>query len=74
MAKTLVEWLLFEMSKNGLLPNGIPDEIHKKAKKIERQRIKEAYMFGRFESDELTMQDEYYMNRYYNRVTKKQIK
>lgn len=73
MAKTVVEWLLFEMSKEGLLPNGIPDELHKQAKKKEKQRVKDAYLYGRFESDEISMEDRYYVKRYYNRINKRQI-
>jgi hypothetical protein len=34
--KTAVEWLLFELSKNGLLPDGIPSDIHNKAKEMEK--------------------------------------
>jgi hypothetical protein len=37
--QTAVEWLLFEMSKNGLLPNGIPNEIHKQAKEMDKQQM-----------------------------------
>jgi hypothetical protein len=36
--QTAVEWLLFELSKNGLLPDGIPDDIHNQAKAMEREQ------------------------------------
>lgn len=34
---TAIEWLLFELSKNGLLPDGIPIYIHNKAKEMEKE-------------------------------------
>jgi hypothetical protein len=34
--QTAVEWLLFELSKNGLLPDGIPIDIHQQAKEMEK--------------------------------------
>jgi hypothetical protein len=44
--QTALEWLLFEMSKNGLLPNGIPNEIHNQAKEMEKKQIMDAYIVG----------------------------
>lgn len=44
--KTAVEWLLFELSKNGLLPDGIPMNVHNKAKEMEKQQIIDAYEEG----------------------------
>jgi hypothetical protein len=35
---TAVEWLLFELSKNGLLPDGIPSDIHNQAKEMEKEQ------------------------------------
>jgi hypothetical protein len=49
--QTAVEWLLFEMSKNGLLPNGIPNEIHKQAKEMEKQQIMDARTKGDYFCD-----------------------
>ena len=40
--QTAVEWLLFELSKNGLLPDGIPDDIHNQAKAMEKEQIIDA--------------------------------
>jgi len=42
--QTGLEWLLFELSKVGYLPNGIPDEIHKQAKEIDKQNIMKAFL------------------------------
>ena len=42
--KTAVGWLLFELSKNGLLPDGIPDDIYEKAKAMEKEQ-KETYKY-----------------------------
>jgi hypothetical protein len=36
---TAVEWLLFEMSKSGLLPDGIPKEMEYQAKTLEKINI-----------------------------------
>jgi hypothetical protein len=38
MKQTAVEWLLFELSKNGLLPNGILSDIHNQAKEMEKEQ------------------------------------
>ena len=35
---TAIEWLLFELSKVGYLPNGIPTDIHNEAKETEKQQ------------------------------------
>jgi hypothetical protein len=40
--ETAVQWLLFELSKNGLLPNGIPSDIHNQANEIFEQQIIDA--------------------------------
>jgi hypothetical protein len=39
MKQTAVEWLLFELSKNGLLPDGISSDIHNQAKEMEKEQI-----------------------------------
>jgi HEPN domain-containing protein len=44
--QTAVEWLLFELSKNGLLPDGIPIDIHQQAKAMEKEQIIDAYWDG----------------------------
>jgi hypothetical protein len=55
MKQTAVEWLLFELSKNGLLPDGIPSDIHNKAKEMEEQHQQETFEQSRlakiFEKD-----------------------
>jgi hypothetical protein len=43
---TAVEWLLFELSKNGLLPDGIPSDIHKQAKEMEKEQRKKDFVNG----------------------------
>jgi len=60
--KTAVEWLLFELSKNGLLPDGIPSDIHNKAKEMEKEQIIsvywDAYNEGKYSTDKTA--EEYY--------------
>ena len=34
---TAVEWFAFELSKLGLLPDGVPDDIYKQAKEIDKK-------------------------------------
>jgi hypothetical protein len=34
-----VQWFAFELSKLGLLPDGVPDDIYKQAKEMERERM-----------------------------------
>ena len=46
MKQTAVEWVLFELSKNGLLPDGIPSDIHNQAKEIFEKQIINAYNQG----------------------------
>jgi hypothetical protein len=36
--QTGVQWFAFELSKLGLLPDGVPDDIYKQAKEKEKQR------------------------------------
>ena len=54
--KTAVGWLLFELSKNGLLPDGIPDDIYEQAKEMEKEQMHAEYMRGW--KDGLTKQQE----------------
>jgi hypothetical protein len=42
MEQTAVEWLLFELSKNGLLPDGISSDIHNQAKEMEKEQRSQA--------------------------------
>jgi len=44
--KTAVGWLLFELSKNGLLPDGIPDDIYEQAKEMEKSQRQEDFING----------------------------
>jgi hypothetical protein len=34
--QTAVQWFAFELSKLGLLPDGVPDDIYKQAKEMEK--------------------------------------
>jgi hypothetical protein len=66
--KTSVEWLLFELSKNGLLPDGIPSDIHNQAKEVEKERLEDAYRTGIWDVGCRSTSFE----EYYNRTFKKQ--
>ncbi len=44
--QTAVEWLMWEMSKLGLLPGGVPDQLYQKAKLMEKEQIQDAYYHG----------------------------
>jgi DNA-directed RNA polymerase specialized sigma54-like protein len=50
MKQTAVEWLVQELHDNGYFHEGVPEDIVKKAKEMEKQRIKnereEAYNNG----------------------------
>lgn len=41
-----VEWLVWELNKLGFFPNGVPQEIYKQAKKLEKQQIMDANVAG----------------------------
>jgi hypothetical protein len=50
--QTGVQWFAFELSKLGLLPDGVPDDIYKQAKEMEKeQRISDYYQGACDESD-----------------------
>ena len=42
--QTGVEWFAFELSKLGLLPDGVPDDIYKQAKEIEKVRMESTWI------------------------------
>ena len=44
--QTSVEFILFELSKLGLLPYGVPEDIHIKAKQMEKEQNKRVYNEG----------------------------
>lgn len=46
MEQDAIGWMLFELSKFGLLPNGIPNDIHIKAKEIQKENIVNAIRLG----------------------------
>jgi hypothetical protein len=37
--QTTLEWFAFELSKLGLLSDGVPDDIYKQAKEMEKERM-----------------------------------
>jgi hypothetical protein len=44
--QTTLEWFAFELSKLGLLPDGVPDEIYKQAKEMEKEKLKDSWVEG----------------------------
>jgi hypothetical protein len=46
MSKTAVQWLAFELSKLGLLPHAVPNELYEQAKQMEKEQIKNAWNHG----------------------------
>ena len=47
--QTAVEWLLWELTKVGYLPDGLPEAIHNKAKAIEREQHGDTWLDSRVE-------------------------
>lgn len=50
--QTAVEWFAFELSKLGLLPDGVPNDIYKQAKEMEKEKIKKAWVDGNYNTDD----------------------
>jgi hypothetical protein len=46
MEQTAVEWLIQELFNNGYFPYGVPEDIVKKAKEMEKEHIKNAFNEG----------------------------
>jgi hypothetical protein len=60
--QTAVEWLMWEMSKLGLLPGGVPDQLYQKAKAMEKEQ-----MINAFDNGEACWYDDfsdYYISTY----------
>ena len=82
MKQTAVEWQFeqmfnsFEKFNNGeytfndYLKRNL--EIRKQAKEMEKERIKYAYLNGRYDSDKIVMSDKFYAEQYYNETFKQQ--
>jgi len=71
MKQTAVEWVLFELSKNGLLPDGIPSDIHNQAKQMEEEQHQETWFESTTQFDnsaEMTYRKEF--KQYYNETFK----
>jgi hypothetical protein len=39
MTQTAVQWFAFELSKLGLLPHGVPNELYEQAKQMEKEQM-----------------------------------
>jgi hypothetical protein len=65
MSKTAVQWFAFELSKLGLLPNGVPNELYEQAKQMEKQQIEDAWCNGFDEDDRATSNPFKYYNETY---------
>ena len=44
--QTAVEWLIWEMSKIGLIPDGVPDELYQQVIEMEKEQIMNAFENG----------------------------
>jgi hypothetical protein len=67
--KTAVEQLLY------YLPNSIKGQFKEQieqAKEMEKERIKYAYLNGRYDADKIVMSDKFYAEQYYNETFKQQ--
>jgi hypothetical protein len=64
--QTAVQWFAFELSKLGLLPDGVPDDIYKQAKEMEKERIMKAHISAgaRLEDISIEAAEEYYNETY----------
>ncbi len=72
MKQTAVEWVLFELSKNGLLPDGIPSDIHNQAKEMEEEQHQKTWFESTTQFDnsaEMTYRKEF--EQYYNETFNK---
>jgi hypothetical protein len=66
--KTAVEWLIQELFNNGYFPYGVPEDIVKKAKEMERQQIiqshEDAYLDCGFEYSASDCANDYYNKKF----------
>ncbi len=67
--KTAVEWLVHELGLNCTTDH--EDEIQE-ALEMEKERIKDAYLNGRYDADKIVMSDKFYAEQYYNETFKQQ--
>lgn len=66
--QTAVQWFAFELSKLGLLPDGVPDDIYKQAKEIEKQKSINDFVAGNklefYDGTEKECAEQYYEQTY----------
>jgi phosphosulfolactate synthase (CoM biosynthesis protein A) len=65
--KTAVEWLVQQLWNEGYFPYGVPEDIVKKAKEMEKQQIVNAW-FGGYLNGEI--KSELKSEQYYNETFK----
>jgi hypothetical protein len=75
--KTAVEWLyqhLFPKQLDGFSEEEWSkiDAAFDQAKEMEKERIKDAYLNGRYDADKIVMSDKFYAEQYYNETFKQQ--
>ena len=79
MEKTAVEWLVDEMiqrkffEKETELSYTTLEHLTNQAKKIEKQQIIDAYIWGRFEEDKITRTEKFYARQYYKKTFQKKL-
>lgn len=79
MKQTAVEWLVDEMLKQGYFDANKQltftnlDHLQQQAKKIEKQQIIDAYIWGRFEEDKITRTEKFYARQYYKKTFQKKL-
>jgi len=61
-----IEWFAFELSKLGLLPDRLPDDIYKQAKEMEKEQIMKAHISAgaRLEDISIEAAEQYYNETY----------
>jgi len=65
--QTAVEWLIWEMSKIGLIPDGVPDELYQQVIEMEKEQIIEAFKHGELPPLFVNIDAEQYYNETYNK-------
>jgi hypothetical protein len=74
---TPVEWLAMEL-RHCIEINNIPispkllNILEEQAKEMEEEKIKDAYLNGRYEADKIVMGHSFYAKQYYNQTFKQQ--
>ena len=67
--KTAVEWLIQELFNNGYFPYGVPEDIVKQSKALEKEQIMDAHEEG-FYSPPFRMSRRREAEQYYNETFK----